>query len=264
MLVAQRIQAFEFNDHPRTPRALRDTIVETLSHALEDGHVLAALVGPLDEFLAKAGTREVLDLCAGAGGPALLLGREFERTGRTPPRFLMTDLFPRVEAWSALRASSAHFLDFVAEPVDATRIPAPLAEHRVRTIIHAFHHFPRPLAASILEDAVRGSRGVFVSEAFERDPLRASAFAFHGLPALLANPLRTKIDRAAKMALTWATPVALAVGAWDMLISSLRIYSEADLRAMVAPFGQGFDWVYGRYAYAPYGIGYYFYGTPRE
>ncbi len=259
----RRIQAFEFNDHPKAPRALRDTVVETLSRALEDGHVLAGLVQPFGEFLTKAGTHQVLDLCAGAGGPASILGREFERAGRTPPSFLMTDLFPRTEKWSALRAGSPHFLDFVAEPVDATQIPSALADQRVRTIINAFHHFPPELASSILADAVRGSRGIFISEAFERDPIRASAITFHGVPALLANPFRSTTDRAAKFAMTWASPIALAVGGWDTIVSALRIYSEADLRTMVAPLGDRFSWVYGTYAYAPYGRGSYFYGTPK-
>ena len=36
-----------------------------------------------------------------------------------------------------------------------------------------------------------------------------------------------------------------------------------ELRAMVAPFGQGFRWEYGTFRYLPFGTGTYFYGVPR-
>jgi len=88
-------------------------------------------------------------------------------------------------------------IDLVAEPADATRIPADLARGRARTIVNAFHHFPPPLAAAILADAVRGSAGIFVSEAFDRTPLGLRACAPVGLAALVATPLLTRrVDHA--------------------------------------------------------------------
>ena len=98
--------------------------------------MLRGLVGPFQRFLERSGAHEVLDLCAGAGGPARILAEEIARAGRAPPRFILTDLYPRVD------------------------------------------------------------------------------------------------------------------------------YEEADLRAMVAPFGDRFVWEYGRYRYPPMGDGYYFFGVP--
>jgi hypothetical protein len=42
----------------------------------------------------------------------------------------------------------------------------------------------------------------------------------------------------------------------------MRIYTEDDLRAMVAPFGAHWRWVAGTYHYWPGGTGHYFYGVP--
>src|SRR5262249_43782901 len=155
-----RLHLFEFNDSSWAPRALRDTIVESLSRTLQWGHLLSGLVAPFEEFLARANVGEVLDVCAGAGGPAGILVDEIRRAGRTPPRFLLTDLRSQVDAWKPLKRAFPHAIAFVAEPVDATAIARDLARGRARVIINAFHHFPPALAQSILRDAVDGSAGV--------------------------------------------------------------------------------------------------------
>jgi len=249
-----RLQLFEFNDLDFVPTAVRDTIVESLSRTLVWGRMLRGLTAPFAEFLAAAGTREVLDLGAGAGGPATVLHRELTRAGHTPPRFLLTDLHPRVEVWQGTG------LDFVAEPVDATHVPPAIAQGRARSIINVLHHFPPALARAVLADAVRGGQGVFIAEAFERDPRQFANFAPVGVPALLANPLLSPRDKLAKAVLTWLTPLALAISAWDGLVSTLRIYSEVELRAMVE--GSGWTWRYGHHHYPPFGRGYYFWGVP--
>ena len=118
------------------------------------------------------------------------------------------------------------------------------------------------LAQAILDDAVAGARGVFIAEAFERNPLAFLSFAPAGALALAANPLLAKKDRLAKALLTWATPITLAAGTFDGLVSTMRIYSEADLRAMVARHGARFRWTYGTYRYPFGGKGYYFWGVP--
>ncbi len=257
-----RRQLFEWNDLAATPAPLRDTIVETLSRTLRWGKMMAGLVTPLREFLAAAGTTEVLDVCAGAGGPAAILADELARVG-VAPRFLLTDLFPRVTAWDALAAAHPGVIDYVAAPVDATAIPAGLAAGRARMVVNAFHHFPPALAQAIVDDAVAHGRGLFISEAFERNPLAFARFAPAGLAALAAAPVLTHTDRIAKALYTWATPLALLAGTFDGLVSTLRIYDERDLRAMVAHHGDRFRWTYGTYRYPLGGVGTYFWGVPR-
>jgi hypothetical protein len=257
-----RLQLFEFNDLPWMPAAVRDTVVESLSRTLAWGRILDGVVAPFEAFLSASGATEVLEIGSGGGGPARILSRAIARRGGTPPRFVLTDLHPRVEAWEGARDEQPGVIDFEPSPVDATRIPRGLAEGRARSIINVLHHFPRELATAILEDAVRGSRGVFVAEGFERNPLMFANFAAAGLPALLMNPILSPRDRLAKAALTWLSPAALAISTWDGLVSTMRVWSEDELRAMVAPFGAGWRWEYGTYEYPPFGKGYFFYGVP--
>ncbi|MCC6552674.1 MAG: hypothetical protein IT372_06575 [Polyangiaceae bacterium] len=258
-----RAHLFEWNDLPWAPAALRDTIVESLSRTLRWGRMLQGLVPPFQRFLAESGAAEVLDLCAGAAGPARILAGEIRGAGATPPRFLLTDLFPRPDAWAAARAELPGVIDFEPAPVDATAIPAALSSGRARVIINAFHHFPPRLARAILADAVRGSAGIFISEPFDRNPLRFLSFVPVGVAALAANPALTAEDRLEKALLTWATPAALAASGWDGFVSTLRVYTERELWEMVAPLGDGFRWEHGTYTYSPMGRGYYFYGVPR-
>lgn len=258
-----RLQLFEFNDLAATPAPLRDTIVESLSRALSWGRILAGMVPHLRRFLAESRATEILDLCAGAAGPAAILASELERASPAPPRIVLTDLYPRVEAWLAARARHPAVIDYVAEPVDATAIPEPIARGRVRTVINAFHHFPPALATAILRDAVATSRGIFVSEPMDRNPLDFLSFAPAGLPALAAAPLLTRKDHAAKAMLTWATPIAILASLWDGLVSTMRMYREDDIRAMVAPFGGHWRWEFGTYEFWPRGRGHWFYGMPQ-
>lgn len=238
-------------------------IVETLSRSLDWGGFIRPLLPIMDGFLSAAGTREVLDLCAGAGGPAMILSREAERAGRTPPQILMTDLFPRVSVWRNAKQQYPT-LDFIEEPVDATHIPPALSRGRARTILNAFHHFPPDLARSMLRDAVDHRAPIFIAESFERDPLGTLPLIPVGIPALLSSPLLSPRNRLAKAAWAWMTPVGIAAGAWDAIVSSLRVYSETDLRELVAPFGGGYEWTYGTYDYPFGGRGCYFYGVPRR
>lgn len=272
MGLMQRRHLFELNDEPWAPAPLRDAIIETLSLALRLGGAMRGVVEPLRDFVAASGADEILDLCAGAGGPAQVLAHELgARLGAAAPRIVLTDLYPRVEAWSAVRDGAGGLVDFVPEPVDATHIPAAVARSRegdgpprARIVLNAFHHFEPRLARSILEDAVRSGAGIFVQELFERSPLQFLSFAPAGLAALALHPLVTKRDRAAKIALGWLTPISLLAGAWDGFVSTLRMYDEADLRAMVAPFGDGYTWTWGRFDYPVRGKGWYFHGVPRS
>lgn len=258
-----RLQLFEFNDLDWVGSDLRDTVVESLSRGLAWGRTLTGLVQPFAEFLEAAGTDSVLDLCAGAGGPAQILTQEFRRAGREPPELLLTDLFPRERAWQRLVAAEPRIKAHHA-PIDASAIPGDLGSGRARAIINAFHHFPPNLAERILADAVRSRAPIWVSEPFERNPLMFLSFAPFGLAALLANPVLTPERTLGKAVLSWGVlPLTLGISAWDGFVSTLRAYEHPELLEMVRPFSADYRWELGTYRYALGGKGYYFWGVPR-
>lgn len=257
-----RRQLFEFNDLAWVGADLRDTIVESLGRGLRWGHTLSGMVEPFAEFLSAARTDRVLDLCAGAGAPAEILISEFRRAGRKPPDILLSDLYPRLGAWRRLTESEPA-ISACLSPVDATAIPSDLGAGRARAIINAFHHFPPSLARRILADAIRARAPIWISEPFDRNPLQFLPFAPFGLAGLLANPVLTPERTLGKAVLSWGvTPVTLVVCAWDGFVSTFRVYTEPELREMVASLGGDYRWSFGNYGYALGGRGYWFSGVP--
>ena len=253
-----RFQLFEFNDSPWAPAALKEALIESLSRALDWGRMLQGLTAPFGRFLEETGAAEVLDLCAGAGGPAVVLAAALRRSGKTPPRFLLTDLQPHPEAWQALKTADPAAIDFVAGAVDATAIPPALGAGRARMIVNALHHLPPALAGAVLRGACADGPGIFVAEGFERSPLRFFPIAPMGMVAMLANLVLTPRRRLQKLLLL---PVSLLVAPWDGIVSTLRVYTETELREMVAPLGDAFTWSYGTYPFPLGGRGYWFAGV---
>ncbi len=258
-----RLQLFEFNDSPWVPVALRAGIIESLSRTLELGRMLEGLVGPFKTFLEKSKAQQVIDLAAGAGSPARVLLRELSAANVALPKFVITDLLPAVEAWAAVKAEFAPgVVEFVAQPVDITAIPAHLTGARL--VINALHHFPPALAKRALLGACENSPGVFVAEGLVRNPLSFAAMAPHGVCALMADPVLGSSHRVQRALFTWFSPLAIAASVWDGTVSSFRCYSEAELREFVAPLGNSWSWEFDEYEVNRLGRGTYFYGLPNR
>jgi hypothetical protein len=239
---------------------LRSTLVEALSRAIRWVGLLDGVIDPLARCLREAGTSKVLDLCSGAGGPASVLSAAMAERGHDV-HFLMSDLFPAVTEWEALVASNPSRLGFVPEAVDVTAIPGAVGEGRVRVCINALHHFPPPLARELLLGMCREAPGVFIAEGLVRNPLSFAAMAPVGLAALMATPLLSKDHRLARAALTWLSPIAVGVSAWDGTVSSMRTHLPEELREMVSGL-EGWTWTSGEYAHsAGLGSGSWFSGV---
>jgi len=257
----RRVHAFEFNELPACPRVVRESIVETLGLGYRWARVLDG-VGPLfADFYARARCASVLDLCSGSGEPVAAMLEALARRGLPQPRFHLSDLYPDVAAMR--RAASRHpgLVEVVAEPVDACAVPD-RHDQPARTIINALHHLPPPVAARLVADTVAKRRALFVVEGFPRSLGRMAAT----LPILLVagalNPLLAPRDRALKLLCTWLTPVVAVAGLWDAVVSALRMYDEAELRAMAAG-AEGYDWEYREVPFGPGGRAVVFSGVPR-
>jgi hypothetical protein len=257
-----RWQLFEFNDAPWAPEVLKQSIIESLSRTIHWGRMLRGLVEPFTAFMAATGKDEILDLASGAGGPAAILVKAMQEQGRVPPRILLTDLQPQLDAWQKLKERFAGTIDYAPQPVDMTAIPAALSGERPRCIINALHHFPPDVARTLLRGAAEGSSGLFIAEGLTRNPLRATAVAMTGVPAVLLNPLLAEDHQLSKLLWTWPVPLALAAGIWDGAVSSMRSYTEAELLELVQPWGRGWHWTSGEFTYRPWGKGSYFWGVP--
>ncbi len=259
-----RLQLFEFNDAPFVPKVLQRTIISTLSRTLRWGRMLDGLVQPFVDFLHASGTREVLEVAAGAGEPAAVLVEALLARGEMPPTFTLTDLQPQPEAWSELSSRYPARITFIPEPVDATNIEPSLGRGRARVIINAFHHFPPALAQQVLVGIAKDAPGVFISEGLVRNPLSFLAMTAWGIPALMAEPVLAHESRLSRAALTWLSPIALLASGWDGTVSTFRCYTREELMAFTAPLGDSWRWEFGTYRVGSFGEGSWFWGVPKK
>jgi len=257
----RRIHAFEFHERSECPGVIRESIVETLGRGLRWGRVYGGVGERFADFCQRAGCDTVLDLCSGSGEPVAILLDALARKGIKAPKFITSDLFPNLVAMNRVADRWPGQITVRAEPVDATQVPPDLP-HQARTVISAFHHFPPQLAARMLADAVAKRRAIFIVEPF---PRRFSRFAAM-LPALAAsmyiNPLLAGSQRMLKALLTYGLPVVPALGLWDGLVSTLRMYSRSELKQMAADLGGGYRWQFHEVPFFPGGLATVFEGIP--
>lgn len=234
-----RMQLVELEDLPWFPGILRDggtAFLEFSERASGHGRML---VGPLERTLDATGETRLVDLCSGGGGPAATIADELAKRGRKVT-VTLTDLYPNHPAFERAARESGGTVVGRAEPVDATAVSAELKGFR--TIFNAFHHFPPEQARKILADAVAQRQPIGVFEVVNRElPM---------LLGLLLTPLTVTLSlpwwrpfRWPWLLWTWLVPVMQAFVLWDGLVSWLRIYTEEELRELVAQIDAP-DWVW--------------------
>jgi hypothetical protein len=180
--------------------------------------------------------------------------------GARPPKVLLSDRFPNIEALRRARDSMPGLIDFVPRPVDATAVPASL-DGDMLTIINALHHFPPEIVWAILGNAVERGASVFVAEAFPRDLLRASAYLPVLLCAIPTALARARSQRLLKAAAT--ATVLLPAGAWDWLASALRIHEPRELIATAEELAPHYQWRHGAVPFGLWGKAVYLTGIAR-
>ncbi len=151
-----------------------------------------------------------------------------------PVPVLLSDKFPN-------RVAGIGAVPFHPLAVDATAVPAALPGFR--TIFTAFHHFRPPQARAILADAVRHGQGIGVFEISRRAPREIAVIALTWIAVLLFVPFIRPL-RWSRLAWTYLPPVLPIVGLFDGIVSCLRTYSPAELRALLRGFDT-YEWQVG-------------------
>lgn len=238
----KRRQLTELGDQAWLPGSIRDALTDYLEFVTNRTHPYAPILPQLGHTLEQAAAREVIDLCSGGAGPWPSLLPALRRS--RPLRVLLTDKFPNVRALARAKAASGGVLDFAAEPVDATAVPDQLVGFR--TMFAAFHHFPPAQARAILEDAARKGQGVGVFEATHRSVLGVLLTLLTPLLVLVSTPL-IRPFRPSRLFWTYVVPVVPAAVLWDGVVSCLRTYTPAELRALTAglPAAGAYCWEVG-------------------
>ncbi|HEX7486676.1 MAG TPA: hypothetical protein VF332_11020 [Vicinamibacterales bacterium] len=238
----RRVHFFEIGDQAWCPKALRCAMTDLLELFLRISSCYAPIVPRLMGALEGMGERDIVDLCAGGGGPwpRLLSARDDEPALRV----LLTDKYPNTVG--ARRVADASHGRICSEPrsVDAMAVPRDL--RGFRTMFTSFHHFRPAAAPAILVDAVNDRAGIGVFEFTERGAVAIAVLALTPLGVLIAVPFLRPV-RWQTFVLTYLIPIFPLAMFFDGIVSCLRSYSPAELSTLIEPLREhGYSWEVGK------------------
>lgn len=221
----RRLHLFEIADQNWCPLVLRRAVTAFLATVGSRTRIYLSTSEVVKRALDRASNKSVIVLCAGSGGGIL------DVADTLPPesKIVLTDLLPDIHF-----TGNSPGLVYDSRSIDARKIPADLKGARV--IYGSFHHFNPDDARAILEAAACANESIAIFEGTERS-FRGIAVSFLiPLLVLLIMPLtkpKPKPFRALWMALTYLVPILPLVIFWDGLVSSLRSYTQQEMRAFV-------------------------------
>lgn len=231
----RRTHLFEFTDQPWYPQTFRRIQTDYLQFVVSRGAGHENLIPLFRKALAQANTSEIVDLCSGGTGSWLRLQAQLKQAG-LPVSVKLTDKFPTPEAaqkWSHL---SRQEIEYLAEPVDATQVPAHLKG--MRTLFEGFHHFKPEQARSILQDALEQRAAIGIFEASLPPVTGPLIFLLSPLMTLLGYFFATPFIQPrsfSRFLFTYLIPIVPLATIWDGMVSFLRVYSVRELGELVEP-----------------------------
>jgi hypothetical protein len=257
-----RLHLIELEDQTWCPAPVRDGITDYLQFFEDIGNVYRPVVPLLQRALRKTESKQVIDLCAGGGGPwRRLAGILCEKEeGLT---ICLTDKYPNPSAFLELQRALPQTIRFHSDPVDATAVADELIGFR--TLFSALHHFRPAAAQSVLRDAMEKKQGIGVFELTQRHPIALLFACFAPLLVLLFTPF-IRPFRLSRLVWTYLVPLIPLAAMFDGVVSCLRTYSPRELRRLVDALpDSAFQWEIGhkRFGRLPVGITYLL-GYPAE
>ncbi len=247
--IPQRIDTFESHELEWVPQPIKVLFREILSWEQDLIGVYRSALPVVRTWLEKTQATAILDLCSGAGGPALTLLKALQGGGLRDVKIKLTDLYPASEVYAKLVSENAG-LSFEAESYNAMQSTKE-ETFRVRTLLSAFHHFSPEAAQKILIDAAQQSDGILIMDPFSRD-------LWHLLSIPVGTTLGTRIYPLLKdnslftWAVTYLVPILPAMYVWDSMASVLRGYTPDELIALTqTPECAAFEWYTGTWDYLP-------------
>jgi hypothetical protein len=250
---------FEFEDQRWLPASLRNFMTDFLSFLANKTQMYRPIIPTLERGIRASKTSQIVDLGSGGGGGLMWIASELNRESERV-RIVMTDWYPHVQAFQRSSAQ-APGLDFVEQPVDARAVPRELKG--LRTLFLSFHHFREDDACGILQDAIHAGQPVAIFEAQDRSLVSLLAMAFSPITLLLCTPW-IRPWNGWRLLFTYFIPILPMLVMWDGVVSSLRTYSESELRDLVdrCEGSSSYDWDIRKVKSGP-GFVLQLLGTPR-
>lgn len=243
----RRRHLFELHDLSCCPEVIRNGLTDFLQAYIELRDIYRPVLGLLMQALSAAGSRNVVDLCSGAGGPWI----HWLRSRTLGLAVTLTDKFPNRRAIRNLDSHVVEGLRYQVGSVDAAAVPATL--QGFRTMFTSFHHLPNEVCRNVIQDAVRSREGIAVFEFTHRSICQIFEMLLTPIGVWL---LMLRVPQVAKAALllTYPLPVIPLVACIDGVLSCLRSFTPYELAGMAQ--AADYKWTSGETGGIVYLIGY--------
>ncbi|KAL2047246.1 hypothetical protein N7G274_001265 [Stereocaulon virgatum] len=272
------LRLFEIDDQSWFPAPCRASVQACLTHLwtfkapLLQATSPASLVAKTLQGILRSRLKDYtfVDFCSGAGGPTPFIEQEVNKSykqaqkekglrngqlgsnrhfngdadggnGRGSVDFVMTDIHPHLQAWSAASAQSEN-LHYVPTSVDAANAPQDLLslagtregtnKQTFRLFSLAFHHFPDPLAVAILQDTLATSSGFAILELQGRDFGNIFTVLMLG-PLLWLGSWYWFWGQWGQLFWTYIVPIVPFVLVFDGIVSCLRTRRDGEVMALI-------------------------------
>ena len=239
-----RVQFIELHEQPWFPAFLRDDITDTLQFGLNLSRAYASIVPLLQSALRFSGSRSIVDLCSGGGGPWLDLARRFK--GEMGSFHVsLTDKYPNRAAFENSQARSELPISFYRDSVDARDVPGEL--DGFRTIFTSFHHFPPDEARAVIQNTVDARQGIGIFEITRRTASTIFLIILWSFTPFVLVPF-VRPFRWSRLLCTYVIPIIPFVLLFDGVVSCLRSYRPGELRELVGGLSpNGYEWQAGEF-----------------
>lgn len=244
----RRLHLFEFEDQDWFPAFLRDHGTDFLQFLSNLTNMFHPTIPILQKGLEKSETYQIIDLGSGGGGPLPELNKILKRDN-PKLKILLTDYFPNIDAFEFAKRKADN-IDYIKTSVDARNVPDHLKG--LRTLFLTFHHFKPEDAKTILQNAVDSKNPIAIFEGQERSFLSLLAMFLSPVSVLLTTPF-IKPFKWGRLFFTYIIPLVPLFVWWDGIVSSLRTYSEVEMKEMINELKNkdNFEWEVGRIRTGP-------------
>jgi hypothetical protein len=230
----RRVQFIELHEQAWFPASVRDEITDALQFGFNLLKAYAPIASLLQSALDSSGSRSIVDMCSGGGGPWLDLSRKLKpQQPHGDPLALqiwLTDKYPNLGAFQKVRAASENRINYYAGSVDAMKVPDELKG--LRTMFTSFHHFSPEQARVILQNAVDAGEGIGVFELTRRAWSTIGLMFCWVLMLFVCRPW-IRPFRWSRLLWTYLVPIIPLAMLFDGVVSCLRTYRPEELREMV-------------------------------
>ena len=252
-----RIQLFEWEDLPHFPVFLRNALTSYLSLVWTVGGFYKKTLPILQKALNILPQPHITDLCSGAGGAIPRLYTELKKK-HPNIQITLSDQYPNLERLRLVQQQSHGAITFRETPTDARTIMT--QPETLCTMFLALHHFSPQDAQKIFQNSMNHGVPIAIFEIQQRSIFDVLLMLIHIPLSMLVLPLTKPCWK--QIICTYIIPIIPFCITWDGIISTLRTYSQQELRELVqACDDPGYQWQYGKVCHPLHSVT-YFLGLP--